>query len=211
MALPMPCTTLLESRVSGRGESRSTYELSGRPDRACPLQRMVNERSPNFGAYVAEQTPIDFCQTIISVNPPWATSPRGDMHEMSCPAHFGEAQMNETMHTNTADHTGMQSCIDACGHCHATCLHTAMVHCLETGGKHLEANHFRLMMNCAELCQTSTNFMLSGSAFHVNLCAICADVCEACAKSCEAVGGMDECAKACRECALSCRKMSAKK
>jgi hypothetical protein len=85
-----------------------------------------------------------------------------------------------------------------------------MVYCLEAGGKHVEATHFRLMMNCAELCQTSTNFMLSKSAFHVNVCGICADVCEACAKSCEAIGDMDECVKACRECAASCRTIAGK-
>jgi len=119
--------------------------------------------------------------------------------------------MNETTHAHKADHSSMQSCIDTCSHCHATCLQTAMVHCLSVGGKHVEASHFRLMMNCAELCQTSANFMLSESAFHVNLCGICADVCEACATSCEAVGGMEECAKACRECVVSCRKMAAKK
>lgn len=119
--------------------------------------------------------------------------------------------MNQTILKHTADHAGMQSCIDICGHCHAACLHTAMTHCLETGGKHVEADHFRLMMNCAELCQTATNFMLSGSAFHANLCGICGDVREACAKSCEAIGDMEECVKACRECAASCRKMAVKK
>lgn len=102
----------------------------------------------------------------------------------------------------------MHSCIEACSHCHATCLHTAMIHCLNTGGDHVDADHFRLMMNCAEICQTSANFQLSGSSFHVALCGICADICEACAKSCEAIGGMDDCVKACRDCAASCRKMS---
>jgi len=115
--------------------------------------------------------------------------------------------MNQTMHTNVADHAAMQLCIDTCSHCHATCLRTAMIQCLETGGKHVETKHFRLMINCAELCQTSTNFMLSGSEFHASLCALCADVCEACARSCEAIGGMEECVKACRECAASCRNM----
>ena len=55
------------------------------------------------------------------------------------------------------------SCIDECISCHQTCLQTAMGHCLETGGKHVEPVHFRLMMSCAEICQTSANFMLSDS------------------------------------------------
>jgi len=119
--------------------------------------------------------------------------------------------MNQAMMAGHETHIKqMQPCMDACSHCHATCLHTAMVHCLDTGGKHVGADHFRLMMSCAELCQTSANFQLSGSSFHVALCGICADVCEACAKSCEAIGGMEDCVKACRDCAASCRKMSVK-
>jgi len=117
-------------------------------------------------------------------------------------------------HTTTGDHTAhnkeMQSCIEACTHCHATCLHTAMMHCLERGGAHVEATHFRLMMDCAAICQTSANMQLSGSPFHRALCGICADICEACAKSCETVGGMDACVKACHDCAASFRKMCAK-
>ena len=117
--------------------------------------------------------------------------------------------MNDTKMAHHAEtHDNMQSCIDACSHCHETCLHTAMTHCLAVGGKHVEASHFRLMINCAEICQTSANFMLSGSAFHQKVCAVCAEICDACAKSCEQVGGMGDCVKACRECAESCRKMA---
>lgn len=101
----------------------------------------------------------------------------------------------------------MQSCVDACNRCHQTCLHEVMNHCLESGGKHVAPDHFRLMMSCAEICQTSTNFMLSASAFSNQLCRVCAEVCDACARSCEQLG-MDDCARACRECAESCRRMS---
>lgn len=102
----------------------------------------------------------------------------------------------------------MQTCIAACDHCHQTCLRTAMNHCLESGGRHVEAEHFRLMMSCAEICQTSLNFMLSGSLYSNQLCGICAEICDACAESCEQLDGMDDCATACRECAESCREMS---
>lgn len=106
-------------------------------------------------------------------------------------------------------HNAMQASIDACTQCYQTCLHTAMSTCLESGGKHLEASHFRLMMNCVEICQTAVNFMLGHSTFHASVCALCADVCDACAVSCESIDGMDECAKSCRECARSCRAMAA--
>jgi hypothetical protein len=82
-----------------------------------------------------------------------------------------------------------------------------MNQCLETGGKHVEPSHFRLMMNCAEICQTSLNFMLSNSEFSEQICAVCAEICDACAESCDQLDGMEDCAKACRECAESCRSM----
>ena len=109
--------------------------------------------------------------------------------------------------THTTD-PQMQACIDTCTKCHQTCLHEAMNHCLESGGEHVEPDHFRLMMNCAEMCQTSANFMLSGSAFASQICGACAEICEACAESCERIAGMEECARVCRECAESCRRMS---
>ncbi len=117
---------------------------------------------------------------------------------------------HQTTH-DTASHERMQGCVETCTHCHQICLHSAMTHCLDAGGKHVEAGHFRLLSNCAEICQTSANFMLSHSAFHLQVCALCAEVCDACAISCESVGGMEDCAKACRDCAQSCRTMATAK
>lgn len=102
----------------------------------------------------------------------------------------------------------LQACIAACNHCHQICLQTALNHCLEAGGKHVEATHFRLMLNCAEICHTSANFQLSSSTFHHRVCQVCAEICAACAVSCEEIGGMDECVNACRACAESCRQMA---
>ena len=107
----------------------------------------------------------------------------------------------------TTSSNTMQACIDACDQCHRMCLQSAMNHCLEAGGKHMEPHHFRLMMNCAEMCQTSLNFMLSSSQFHKQVCMMCAEICDACAESCDQLDGMEDCAKACRECAKSCRNM----
>jgi len=102
----------------------------------------------------------------------------------------------------------MQDCIDACQECHDICLQTAMTQCLRMGGKHVEEDHLRLMINCTEICQTAANFMLSSSPMHMATCAACADICMACAESCERVGDMDECAQACRRCAESCQQMA---
>jgi hypothetical protein len=102
----------------------------------------------------------------------------------------------------------MKECTENCLQCYQTCLHEAMNHCLEAGGKHVEPAHFRLMINCAEICRTSADFMLSSSDLHARICAACAEVCDACALSCEQVGDMDECVQACRRCAESCHGMS---
>lgn len=102
----------------------------------------------------------------------------------------------------------MKDAIEACLDCHAMCVRMAMGYCLERGGRHVEPRHFRLMLNCAELCQTSANFMLSDSPLHARVCAVCAEACEACAESCEALGDMRECAEECRSCATSCRSMT---
>jgi hypothetical protein len=101
----------------------------------------------------------------------------------------------------------MRKCIDACQKCHNVCLHTAIAECLETGGKHMEPAHFRLMADCVEICQTAANFMLRGSHFHDQSCQLCAAICEACARSCEQMDGMSDCVHACRHCAETCRRM----
>lgn len=102
----------------------------------------------------------------------------------------------------------MRECIEACQKCHDVCLQMAMNHCLELGGKHVAPEHFKLMMNCAEICQTAANFMLSDSPLRHSVCAVCAEVCEACALSCNSVGQMSKCIEACKSCAEKCEQMA---
>jgi hypothetical protein len=103
----------------------------------------------------------------------------------------------------------MQQCIENCSSCHQTCLQMAMNHCLEKGGEHLAPDHFKLMLACAEICQTSANFMLIGTPHHKNTCRECAAICEECAQSCARLDGMEACVEACRRCASTCRQMAA--
>lgn len=102
----------------------------------------------------------------------------------------------------------MRACVEACLRCYSECLHAAMHHCLEAGGKHTEPAHFRLMMACAEMCRTSAHFILIGTEHHRHTCHECAEICEQCAADCERIGDMDACAEACRNCAKSCRAMA---
>lgn len=104
-----------------------------------------------------------------------------------------------------------EDCIAKCLECYRTCLET-LPHCLKRGGKHAEQTHIVLLTNCARICQTSAEFMMTGSPLHVHTCAACAEVCHACAEDCARMEDDDQmrrCAEACRRCAESCRQMSA--
>ena len=103
--------------------------------------------------------------------------------------------MQGTMTRMTQD---MQECSKRCWECHRVCLET-ISHCLQMGGQHADPAHIRLLMDCAEICLTSANFMLRASDFHVQTCAVCAVVCERCAKDCDQFNDaqMKTCAEAC--------------
>ena len=104
----------------------------------------------------------------------------------------------------------IRQCIDLCIECHRVCLETVS-HCLKEGGKHAEATHIVLLMDCAQICATSADFMLRGSARHKATCRACAEICDACGRNCESMDDdaqMKRCADICRRCAESCRSMA---
>ncbi|WP_237481109.1 four-helix bundle copper-binding protein [Lichenibacterium dinghuense] len=100
-----------------------------------------------------------------------------------------------------------KSCIDACLDCYATCLGMASNHCLVVGGPHVEQEHFRLMLACAEVCRTHAHLMILGSPHARHLAPECAEIATRCAESCASVGDMEACVAACRACAASCSDM----
>jgi hypothetical protein len=102
----------------------------------------------------------------------------------------------------------LQACIVDCLECYSVCKQEAMNRGLQASASQLHPDHFRLMHDCAEICRTAADFMLSGSTFHPELCAVCALVCEACARSCQDAGGLEHCARACLGCAQSCRRLA---
>ena len=108
------------------------------------------------------------------------------------------------MKTMTKD---LQGCIDNCLKCYETCRET-ISYCLQKGGEHAKSEHINLLLNCADICQTSANFMISSSSLHSSVCKACAEVCIKCAESCESIGRSDEkmkeCVEICRQCAESC-------
>lgn len=86
-------------------------------------------------------------------------------------AAFAASGESSTPHSSGMD-SSMRGAFKACLDCHSMCLQMAMRYCLERGGRHVEQKHLRLMLNCAEICQTSANFMLSGSPLHGRVCAV---------------------------------------
>jgi hypothetical protein len=103
----------------------------------------------------------------------------------------------------------VRRCIDECVRCHEVCLST-VAYCLEQSGQHAEESHITLLLDCADICQTSADFMLRGSDEHGRICAVCAAVCQRCAEDCDQFVGdevMHACADGCRICADLCEQM----
>jgi hypothetical protein len=54
-----------------------------------------------------------------------------------------------------------------------------------------------LLLDCAEICHTASNFMLRDSELHARVCAVCAEVCDRWAEECEKLGAADEMMRDC--------------
>ena len=108
----------------------------------------------------------------------------------------------------------MQRCIQLCHDCHARCI-SMINHCLTLGGRYADSAHIRLLMDCAQMCSITADFMARASSFHDRTCHLCAELCRSCAESCTRVAGDDQTAKQCAElclrCAESCDRMASNK
>ena len=103
----------------------------------------------------------------------------------------------------------LQECVADCLRTHASCIETAR-YCLDNPRVGVTPVHLSLLTDCAEICQTTANFLIRRSVQHGTMCRACADVCDACAAECEKFASdaqMAGCARTCRECAKSCRDM----
>ena len=69
----------------------------------------------------------------------------------------------EIAHDESDDrtHDELQEAVEECLNCHAVCTLT-LQHCIASGGDNTEVNLVGVLLDCAELCQTSANFMLRG-------------------------------------------------
>ncbi len=99
----------------------------------------------------------------------------------------------------------MQDCIESCANCSGTCVET-LSYCMSHGGEYVEASHMRLLLDCADICQITANFLRRGSLTYSQVCRTCADICQVCAESCRFVDDklMTKCSEICEECAATC-------
>lgn len=97
---------------------------------------------------------------------------------------------------------------ESCLRCYQLCLSTAMDRCLLMGGDHIEPQHFRLMMACAEICRSTAHILLMNLSLFHSVCRTCAELCGQCAHSCDRLGDMQDCAEACRACVASCEHLA---
>src|SRR6476469_6121420 len=88
-------------------------------------------------------------------------------------------------HVITSIDPEMRECQQLCADCHRVCLETITGYCLLRGGVHAEPHHLTMMMDCAQICQTSADFLSRGSPNHGVTCHACAQLCELCADDCE--------------------------
>ena len=100
----------------------------------------------------------------------------------------------------------LKDCIDNCTACHRACLDAAL-HAMQE--RH-DSAHVRLLLDCAEICQISANFMLRRSPLHSQTCGVCSQICRRCAEACAQMSDevMRRCAEICSRCAESCGRMS---
>lgn len=87
-------------------------------------------------------------------------------------------------------------------------LQAAAVRSFDAGGMELDPVHLRLLLDCAQMCEITADFMSRNSPYHLYLCEVCAAICEACAESCALAGSMEECTAICQECIVVCRALA---
>jgi hypothetical protein len=116
---------------------------------------------------------------------------------------YGRASLNQRSFMSIAIDQSVRNCQE----CHTICIETIQ-YCLKQGGKHVDASHIRLLTDCAQICQTSADFMIRGSDLQGETCEACGNICGQCADECERFAKdvqMRRCSEACRRCAEACR------
>lgn len=105
--------------------------------------------------------------------------------------------------------SNMRQCADVCIDCFLVCNETIQF-CLKQGSDHVSPRHITLLLDCAEICNTSAAFLTRHSDGHAVTCQACAEICRECTEDCRRMSDteMKKCADTCERCAKSCEEMS---
>ncbi len=110
----------------------------------------------------------------------------------------------------TTPSLAMREGLKACTRCSRVAKET-LTFALFHGAEHAEADHLRRLMDCAEICQTTADFLLRASPQHGAICRACIEVCKACAEDARAIGTpeLQRLADHCGRCAAACDTLAA--
>ena len=104
----------------------------------------------------------------------------------------------------------LRLCVETSDRCRNACLN-AVTHALGMGGRYADDDLLGLLLDCAEVCRTTGDFIRRGSPRRSHTAAISADIAERCAEVCDEFTGdatMRACADACRRAADACRQLA---
>lgn len=99
-----------------------------------------------------------------------------------------------------------QMSADPMAECAKTC-HETLTYCLEQGGEHVESDHLKAMLDCADICTWTATLHQRQSPLAEAAMELCAQACKTCEESCGQFEGdetMQACAEACRTCYEHC-------
>jgi hypothetical protein len=93
--------------------------------------------------------------------------------------------------------------------CYCSCSET-ITYCLEQGGAYVTKPLLQLLIDCAEICKTTSGFLLRGSTLQQKVAVVCAEACEECAQRCEQIDDdrLRQCAEVCGRSADACRNLA---
>ena len=97
-----------------------------------------------------------------------------------------------------------------CRRCQEACL-DAVTHAVRRGDHYSDDVLIGALLDAADVCRISIDFIHRGSHVHARIGAVCAEICERAAEACDALPGdpvMAACAAACRRCAAACEALA---
>ena len=104
--------------------------------------------------------------------------------------------------------SGMLECVEACMACLVVLRAYARSGARAGPGSTVDRALWRLMLDCAEVCEATASFLRAESTFPPQLTESCTQLCDECAAACESAApaspGLEACSAACRRGAKAC-------